>query len=497
MLALSAAESLEWAWARAANAARTPPPAPGGGPLRPAPRLAALLVTSLLVTTLSGCFIQYPVNEQLLEHGTIGAGGGYRFDNLALGEGNTDSLFVCVAFSGGGMRSSAMAMGAIEKLAALEITWEGERKSLLDEVDVISSVSGGSFTAAYFALHGRERLVEDFEGAYFSRSIDRELVLWGICPWLGWGRFISPNFDRADMAAELYESIYGEHTFRVIPRRRPFLVLQATNLGSGDLFAFTQDEFDLLGSDLGSVPIARAVAASSAYPVLLSPIRLRNYPSPKPAHLPAAIQEALADDRDGEGQVVRRAAQRDRRRWQWARTRRSYVEDAEQHPFVHLIDGGVADNLGVGFLTEAYRSGFIRDRIARNAIKKLIVIVVNARNRPPSDVELDESSPDAYDVLMSTTMTGIDTAALEHSEGLRELLAGRRTPPPGGVDPHFIELNLDDLPDAERRRELLETPTNYSLELDRVWALRVATGELLERHPELRRLLRDAGAGGD
>jgi len=460
-------------------------------------RLAKLALVAL-VAALAGCFIRYPVNEPLLHNGTIISGGGYRFENLELGPGNTDSLFVCVAFSGGGMRSSAMAMGAIEKLAALEITWEGKKKKLLDEVDVISSVSGGSFTAAYYALHGRERLVADFEELYFERSIDCELALWGICPWLGWGRMLSPNFDRADVAAELYESIFGKHTFRVIPRRRPFLVLQATNLGAGDLFAFTQDEFDLLGSDLDSVPVARAVAASSAYPVLLSPLRLRNYPEPKPPHLPRAIVEALADDRDAQGKVVRPAAQRDRRRYQWAQARRAYVEEPAKHPFLHLIDGGVADNLGVGFLTEAYRSGFIRERIAAGKVKKLVVIVVNAHHRPPSDIELDEGSPDAYDVLMSTAITGIDAAALEFSEGLRELLTERKRTDPVGksrVEPYFVEINLDDLADPARRLELIETPTNYSLEIDRVRALRAATGDLLEQHGEMKRLVGDTKAG--
>ena len=69
--------------------------------------------------------------------------GGYRFSNIAPGENNSDSLFLILTFSGGGTRAAAFAYGALEKLRDTEIVWEGRRRRLLDEVDIISSVSGG------------------------------------------------------------------------------------------------------------------------------------------------------------------------------------------------------------------------------------------------------------------------------------------------------------------------------------------------------------------
>jgi NTE family protein len=60
-------------------------------------------------------------------------------------------------------------------------------------------------------------------------------------------------------------------------RDRPFLSINATDVASGARFEFTQDEFDLIGSDLSQFPISRAVAASSAFPVLLTPVVLKNY----------------------------------------------------------------------------------------------------------------------------------------------------------------------------------------------------------------------------
>ena len=66
----------------------------------------------------------------------------YRFERAAAAGKNTNSLFVCLAFSGGGTRAAALAYGVLDKLRQTRITWKGEEKSLLDEVDCISSISG-------------------------------------------------------------------------------------------------------------------------------------------------------------------------------------------------------------------------------------------------------------------------------------------------------------------------------------------------------------------
>src|SRR5947209_17418810 len=97
--------------------------------------LAALLA-------LAGC-AHYFVNERLER---FEPSRGYRYEALERGAKNTDSLLVCLAFSGGGTRAAALAFGVLEKLRDTEIVWEGEKKRLLDEVDCISGVSGGSFT---------------------------------------------------------------------------------------------------------------------------------------------------------------------------------------------------------------------------------------------------------------------------------------------------------------------------------------------------------------
>ena len=66
----------------------------------------------------------------------------YIFQNR-MPKSNAQETFVVLVFSGGGTRSAAFAYGVLEKLRDTPITINGRSRRLLDEVDVISSVSGG------------------------------------------------------------------------------------------------------------------------------------------------------------------------------------------------------------------------------------------------------------------------------------------------------------------------------------------------------------------
>ena len=105
----------------------------------------------------------------------------------------------------------------------------------------------------------------------------------------------------------------------------------------------------MLASDLSTFPVARAVAASSAFPFLLSPVTLKNYPHAKDFTLPRDVREGLND------------YETNRRRYYWARNRALYLDDVSR-PYLHLMDGGLADNIGLRPIEAAYRrsSGFIR-----------------------------------------------------------------------------------------------------------------------------------------
>lgn len=168
-----------------------------------------MMLAALFLLMAGGC--SYPVNPPLKQYDPQS---GYRYQNLKEAPGNSESLFVILTFSGGGTRAAALSYGVMEKLRNTTIQWEGRERRLLDEVDVISSVSGGSFTAAYYGLF-RDELFdpERFEKVFLYRNIQGELIASLFNP-INWFRLASPTFGRIELAAELYNrEIFKDKTF--------------------------------------------------------------------------------------------------------------------------------------------------------------------------------------------------------------------------------------------------------------------------------------------
>ena len=285
------------------------------------------VLVAVLAASVAAC-AHYPLNRPDAD---LDPERGYRFDNLAPKEGG-DGLFVCLTFSGGGTRAAAFTYGVLRELARTTIVIDGREVRLLDEVDCISSVSGGSFTAAYYALH-RDRIFADFESRFLTRDIQRSLIGRALNP-INWARLASPYFSRIDLAAELYDrDIFDGGTFdALLAHGRPFLIVNATNLETGRRFEFTPTFFDTMGSDLEAYPLARAVAASSAFPLLLSPVSLENHPVAD-GYAPPSWFEGALDSLNAA-----------RRRHEAALDLTYYLDKKHRH--VHLMDGGLADNIG-------------------------------------------------------------------------------------------------------------------------------------------------------
>lgn len=134
----------------------------------------ALLLTALLA--LAGCAVRV-WNQPATP---FDASSGYDFQTRL--PVNDDELFVVLAFSGGGTRSAAFAYGVLEKLRNTPVVIRGKARRLLDEVDVITSVSGGSFTAAYYGLFG-ERIFTDFEQRFLRPDVQGELRPFRSCSY--------------------------------------------------------------------------------------------------------------------------------------------------------------------------------------------------------------------------------------------------------------------------------------------------------------------------
>src|SRR5215467_7565086 len=233
-------------------------------------KIDSLLLASFLALA-TGC-AHWPPTPKLERAGAPG----YRIDESAR-PGQSDDMLVILAFSGGGTRAAALGYGVLEELRRTVVTINGTKRRLLDEVDVISAVSGGTFPATYYALRG-EKTFEEFETKVLLRRFESELAQKIVLNPANWFRLPSATFGKSDLFAELYdETVFDRATFADLKKANgPFVIINGTDITTGARFSFTQDQFDAICGDLMQVPLGRAVATSTALPPLLTPITFEN-----------------------------------------------------------------------------------------------------------------------------------------------------------------------------------------------------------------------------
>jgi NTE family protein len=163
----------------------------------------------------TGC-AHYPINKPLKQ---VDPTSGYREKYMA-NPGSSESLWIYLTFSGGGTRAAALSYGVLEELRKTEITIDGNKRRLLDEIDGISSVSGGSFTAGYYGLFG-DHIFDNFEEEFLKKNVQRGIAVRVLFNPINWFRLTSPYFDRSDLAAEYYDKyIFKGGTFGDIADRK-------------------------------------------------------------------------------------------------------------------------------------------------------------------------------------------------------------------------------------------------------------------------------------
>jgi len=454
--------------------------------------LGVILIAVSLVAT--GC-LHYPINPRLQQYNPDT---GYRGKNM--GEpGNSDKLLLLLTFSGGGTRAAAFSYGVLEELKKTEVTIEGKKRRLLDEVDGISSVSGGSFTSGYYGLFG-ERIFEDFENRFLKKNIQGALAVRTLLSPVNWVRCFSPYFDRSDLAAEYYnKQVFDNGTFGDIAERKgPMIVMNATDMITGIRIPFSQDSFDVLCSDVSRFPVARAAAASSAVPIVLTPITLRNYAGSCGYQLPEPAEKSLQE--------------RDTSSWQYQHLRlvTPYL-DARKKPYIHLLDGGLSDNLGLrAVLDRVISLGDFWTTLRyteQEDVQKIVFIVVNAEKAISNEKSLLGTSPGLKSMLKSSSSLSITRYNFEtimllrasmkqwKKEVQRNRCKGRpiSTKPGacGDIRFYLIEVKFDALPDEEERTYFTKLPTSFKLSDEEVDKLRDAAHRILTQSEDFQRLLRD------
>ena len=465
---------------------------------------------ALVALALTGCNALIPRNSFITQ---VDPDGGYRISNLLKREErphNSADALVLLAFSGGGTRAAALSYGVLEELRRTPVTVKGDTHAMLDEVDMVSGVSGGSFTALAYALYG-DRLFTEYESRFLKRDVQGELVARAFSP-RNWGHLLNLGYGRSELAADYYDEIlFGGATFGDLLKHRqsPAALVAGTDLSTGARFDFTQDHFDLLCSNLSSVRLARAAAPSSAVPVVLSPVTYSNFGGRCNAVMRSRLQEV------GRLDPAARPVGRELLRYRETID----LQDSERRPFIHVVDGGVSDNLGVRGMIDAFQdmeaSPQFQKDISYSALRHIVVIVVNSRSSPSTDWDRTAVPPGFVSQLLQASSVPIDhfssdSVALlndiaRHWSNRRKLEVAQKRidgmtqaqAEAAVQDITFdaIDVSFDAVVDPKERSYFMNLPTSFVLSNDQVDKLRALGGQLLRDSPAFKRLLSAIASG--
>ena len=277
------------------------------------------------------------------------------------------SIVAAVTLSGGGARAAAFGLGVLEELKAAQFELDGRPTTLLDEVGLISGVSGGSILAGYYAAFGDEVFTR-FERDFLLVNFQSGLIRTFFCHRAPSTSSPRPGTAAATPWREQLDTVFRGKTFgdlRAQHSRRRLLVT-TTDLTTGAPFEFTPEQFALICSDLDSVPLSFAIAASSSVPLLLSPMTVRNYAGS--CQPPAPLDGEQQADPNLSARLLQLIA--------------GAYRNAEERPYIHLVDGGLVDNLGVrSLLDRAVAAGSLSatfSALPPGSVRKIVLISVNS-----------------------------------------------------------------------------------------------------------------------
>ena len=279
-----------------------------------------------------------------------------------------DNRFLALAISGGGSRAANFGSAVMLEL---------QQRKLLEQVDVISGVSGGTLPAVYYGLG-------DKAGAFTEPALRKSLGFDFQSSWI-WRWFLPHNifrywlsdFTRSDIMVQVFNNeLYHDATFADL-QSHPKILLDSTVHNDHTRFTFTDERFARLHSALAFYPVANAVNASSAFPGAFQDVTLEWYINPR--------------------------------------------------QYVHLYDGGPIDNLGVQALTE-----YINRNILGKSLKQLfpngcLIVIIDAT--PASEhpeLNTEESDRTFIDYFVDTNALDAMDAMLLESR--RSLLTGMGIP---------------------------------------------------------------------
>jgi predicted acylesterase/phospholipase RssA len=211
---------------------------------------------------------------------------------------------VGLAASGGGSRAAYLAAAVLREMRAssarIETEATTEARSLLDQIDAVSAVSGGALTAAYFVAYGEQLRSADVDSPTWRSFLDKMAASYRLQQWYGralsdpriWVKYLFTNYHRGILARDDYDArLFRGATIADLPSR-PALYLNSFDVANHVRFIFSkhgintwffqpkgawgmlsspqdltsENDLTFLNIEPKSVRLADAVTASSAFP---------------------------------------------------------------------------------------------------------------------------------------------------------------------------------------------------------------------------------------
>lgn len=407
------------------------------------------------------------------------------------------STVVGLAFSGGGTRAAAFSYGVLRALDDVVIDERPKRRTLVDDIRMISGASGGAITAAYFGYKGRNGY-QDFRERFLTQNAEADLRE-AISPVNLVRAYYGGVNDRSGFAKWLNDHLFDGATFKALHKPNgPIVWINASDIYNRTPFLFTYDTFAALCSDLDKVRLADGVAASAAVPVVFAPIVVAATNPDCGYHRPGWLSEALAD-RNASLRLKAYAGALDA------------YQNAGPHDYVKLLDGGLTDNIGVtGFTLERSAAGTPYGPLSpleAVRLNTLIFIVVDAgsgSNKAWTKSLHGPKASELFNVTTSTTFAAsvrdeFDALTLAVSQWKGELVRFRCGLPgstvsayrgsAGGWNCRDVRLVVQHLSfadlDPATEAKLNDIPTRLRLPVDQVDLLIGAGRKALEINPDI------------
>jgi len=429
-----------------------------------------------------------------------------------LGPASPDRPAILMTFSGGGSRAAALAEAVLREMSQTRYAGGDGSHVLTEDIELISSVSGGSVTAAWFGLHrGPGHWDGDLDGLradFLTKDNMATLELDAVNPitWLG---LVTGRITRIEAEEALFDAqLYHRATLASLNQPgRPDIVLNTTDMAGGETFAMVPRRFDDVCSNYDQLPVATAVAASAAFPILLTPVSFKDYSGNCQGRVRPA-EWIKIDLSNPYTPYLNLAEYKDAR---YSNDLRHGPDPYRRIEYLHFLDGGLADNLGTRSLRSAliapYDDAQLLRAINDGKVGRLVVIVVNARSDPPNKLYQQPQQPGLVDQINSVTSVPIDANTANSETALSALLGelaqaaagAQKQAKFGGMQIYGITVDYDQIPadtpaHIALRDAAKDVPTSWSLTGPQLQATEDAGRFLLRRHPCWQALLADLDA---